>query len=787
MTGLDLQKYIDGLGGGIRLSLLAGTILGSGGAFHATAQTAPAEQSAVRPISVAAGPLTPALNRLAAQTGLQILFDADVTRGKTTNGVNGTLTPRAALTAVLAGTGVTARFAGSNQITLVESSLGAAAAGDADAATTLKPIVIYGSRDSTTLQDTSSSVTLATSDQIAQSQLQSFRDAFRRMANVMDADWVNGGFILRGLNSEGFASGSAPIGSLYIDGVLQSQDGTRRGARGLWDVEQVEVYRGPQSTLSGRAAMAGAIYVKTKDPTFEREVEVSGTVGSNNLVGTDVMVNVPLLEDQIAARVSASFERSSSDLHYPTYTGFDRYDDWTTDLYYNIRGKLLFEPAEMPELRAVLSYSFSHDSPNERDVGGPGIGWSWDDERGDINAPVFTEPRTSKVHNVGLEITYDITDALRLTSQTGFSHTYTDRSSINYGTPGETDVLHGDRNDNLLSQELRLNYERDEWTWVAGLRGGYEDYDNRWDRTIGGATTISRTKSKTYNLAAFGEVTYEFVPTWKATVGGRFDYTNISFRDLAYGDDFDETHFLPKIGISKDFGDNHTVGFVYSQGFRTGGVGYDFLLGQTYTYKPEKAENYEIFYKGRLLDERLTLNANLFYTDFKDQQVEIVDFATFNIVTGNAASSRSWGFEIEPTFQVTEQFSAFLSVGYVNTRFSKDSMHYLVELAGYPFPEAPKWSVGLGGRYDFESGFYVGADMKYTSDYMSRLSFSPPNDFVDARTIVNVQTGYKKDNWEINLFAENLLDEKYFTYMDDNTYATLGERRSFGLNVRAKF
>ena len=195
--------------------------------------------------------------------------------------------------------------------------------------------------------------------------------SFRRLGNVMDADWVNGGFVIRGVNSEGFASGSAPIGALYVDGILQTQDATRRGALGLWDMEQVEVYRGPQSTLSGRAAMAGAIYLKSKDPTFERQAEISGTAGTDDLVDTAVMFNAPLIDDQLAVRLAAEFERSKSDINYPTYTEFDRYDDLTTALYYNIRGKVLYQPSEMPDTKALLSYSFTHDSPNDRDIGGP--------------------------------------------------------------------------------------------------------------------------------------------------------------------------------------------------------------------------------------------------------------------------------------------------------------------------------------------------------------------------------------------------------------------------------
>ena len=293
----------------------------------------------------------------------------------------------------------------------------------------------------------------------------------------------------------------------------------------------------------------------------------------------------------------------------------------------------------------------------------------------------------------------------------------------------------------------------------------------------------------TTNLAAFGEFTYEFMPTWKVTAGGRLDYTTQDTYDISWSGagNINETHFLPKIGISKDLNEYHTVGFFYSEGFRTGGNGFDFVNGTPYTFEPEEAKNYELFYKGTMFDERLTLNANVFYTEFKNQQVEIIDFATFNIVTGNAASSRSYGFEIEPTFQVTEELSAFLSLGYLNTKFDEESAHYLVELAGYPFPEAPEWSIAAGARYQFTNGFYVGGDVKYTSDYMARLSFSPPNDFVGSRTIANLQAGFKAETWEVNAFAENVFDERYFTYVDDEAYATLGPGRTLGINVKARF
>ena len=160
---------------------------------------------------------------------------------------------------------------------------------------------------------------------------------------------------------------------------------------------------------------------------------------------------------------------------------------------------------------------------------------------------------------------------------TGFTHSFLDRPSINEGTPGETNVLVGDRTDLLGTQELRLNYEGGIWKWVAGLYGSYEELDSQFDRTIFDfRNDISRSTQETTNVAAFGEITYEFVPTWKATVGGRIDYTTQDSTRilLAYGaawrhgqrpyglsSSIDEVNFIPKLGLAKDITEFQTVGF----------------------------------------------------------------------------------------------------------------------------------------------------------------------------------------------------------------------------------
>ncbi|MCG8543254.1 MAG: TonB-dependent receptor, partial [Alphaproteobacteria bacterium] len=519
-----------------------------------------------RAFNIPPQPLSSALTEFGRQAGLQIAVDSNLVAGVRTEGAQGDYTPEQALRQILAGTGLRYRYTSASAV-MVERAV----AGESGPLQ-LDPLTVYGARTTQTLDDVTASIGIVTDKEVDERELRNLRESFRLLANVRDTDFNDSGFVIRGINSEGLTPGGSPLASIYVDGVQQTVQGARRGARGLWDVEQVEVYRGPQSTLAGRAALAGAIYVKTKDPTFDYEAAGQFTYGTSETVEGAGMFNLPIIKDQVAVRVAGEYQTSENDINYPTYERFDRFDDFITNEFFNVRGKVVVAPEGLPDTRGLLSYSYSEDSPDIRDVGGPALGFDFEDHRGDFNTPNFTEVRKTEVHNVGLEMTHDITTGLVFTSQTGFSHSDTDRPSINAGTSGETDIVTGDFIQKLATQEFRLNYFGDRLDTTLGLYGAYEKEDAGFLRPdfFGFASDVSRTDQKTWNGAVFGEATYEFYPSWKIVGGGRLDYTKqegssfFSRNDVVITDfDFsiDDTVFLPKAGLIKEFGPNHTVGF----------------------------------------------------------------------------------------------------------------------------------------------------------------------------------------------------------------------------------
>ncbi len=743
-------------------------------------------------------PLDKKISAIAAQNGIALSFNPSLTKGLTSPAVSGDYTPKQVLDALLV----------DSQLMMIKKDDGSYTLVKASKDVTLKPIevtgVLYGAKETSSLHQSSASVGIISDKEISYGQMSYIPQSLRRLANVEKGATNNTGIVIRGMNFEGFSPAGAPMGSIYVDGILQTRYNSRFGARSLFDAEQVEVYRGPQATLSGRAATAGAIYLKTKDPSFNKEIVLSGTLGNKGLKGTGFIVNTPLIEDEVALRIAGQFEEMTTEMDYPTYRNFDNYDEFRTELSGNLRAKLLFEPELLPDTSALLTYSYSKDRPNER-LADPGPG-----NRGDFyQFSTFAEFREIDVHNLGFEVTHHINDALKLTSQTSVSHGITERESVDNGTSNIVNAFFGSYDDTLFSQELRLNYVQDQWSWVTGVFASYEDQDSEFFArlTEWGIEQEQFFYRETTNLALFGEATYEFIPSWKFTLGARLDYlkektdetdimrlypanTLASFSTNQAS--ISEVNFVPKVALSKAFNQDHIAGVTYSQGFRTGGFYVNSGTGEAETYDAEYADNYELFYKGTFLNQRLRLNTNIFYTKYKDQQVESTPAPGLGsgTIVNNAASSYAFGFEFEPTFDVNNHLSVFTSVGYLRTKFEDFDHRTYGDLSGEQFPEAPKWSVAFGGLYQFDNGVYIGGDAKYLSGYTARFSTNAPLDKIDSRFIANMQAGIKKENWELNVYAENLFDKEYYTMTElesSPAFSQVGPSRLVGVNAIVKF
>ncbi|MEM7707287.1 MAG: TonB-dependent receptor [Pseudomonadota bacterium] len=668
---------------------------------------------------------------------------------------------------------------------------------------TLDEIVVYGEKSAKTLQDTQASVAVITADDIVQRDIQSFRDAFRLFGNVIDADWADAGFVIRGVNSEGLTPGGQPLAAIYLDGAQQTVQGARRGGRGLWDVQQVEVYRGPQSTLSGRASLAGAIYVRSKDPTQEWDFRARITGGSDDNREGAIAFGGPI-NDILSFRIAAEYQSRESDLNYPGYERFVRFDNFIEDEYKNIRGKLL---ADFGDTRALLTISTAEDSPLYDDIAGPGLGFEYSERRGDLNAslPFFQENREADNDTASLEITHDMGGPLTFTSLTSYNQTDLEVPSINEGTPGEVFTTLGFDDQELITQEFRLNSDG-ERNWVAGFYYSQEDTTSFRRRSTffgGGREDVSNQTFDLKNYALFGEINWPFARDWTAVVGGRIDRVetdaDISFsRDnfnpeaadifVTGRSEANETNFLPKVGVEWEFADDRSLGLTVQRGFRIGGAGVDSVDGTPFEFDAEYTWTTELAYRSVIADGRATLNANVFYTDWEDQQVEVQlvpgDFTS--AVTLNAGESSLYGAELESQITFSDSLTGFVSLGLLNTEFDS-FVSTAGDFTGLDFPESPDLTLAFGLDYNHNSGFFTGFDAKHVSEYLARDLQNAPVDEVGDYFVVNLRAGYRNDRWTLTVFADNAFDEEYFVYRDVigdfDCCASLGLRRLTGATL----
>ncbi|MGB3470353.1 MAG: TonB-dependent receptor [Erythrobacter sp.] len=286
-------------------------------------------------------------------------------------------------------------------------------------------IIVTGEKVDRSLQDTITSVGVVTGETIEAQGITTLSEAFDYIANVNLGN-SQGGFSIRGIPFDNLlGAGSSPLAQIYVDDVTLSDQSTRFGAEGLWDVSQIEVLRGAQSTVQGRNALAGAIVIRTADPTFywtgkARAIGFSSDGGEEFAVSG--AIGGPIIEDILAFRVSGERRESEGFVSNPITGGTDFENQW------NGRVKLLFTPT--PDIRSLLTYSYVDvevaDRASDRRSRGPDGFVNFQDvvpgnelnRQSFINSPDFN---ANTQHNISWKTDWDVSDAVRLTSITTYS------------------------------------------------------------------------------------------------------------------------------------------------------------------------------------------------------------------------------------------------------------------------------------------------------------------------------------------------------------------------------
>ncbi|MEM6911301.1 MAG: TonB-dependent receptor [Verrucomicrobiota bacterium] len=694
----------------------------------------------------------------------------------------------------------------------------------------LEPLVLVGTKLDSTISQAMASVGRLDGDRLDTAEIRDLNGAYRLLANVRAPQFVDGGFVIRGINSEApdaenISGDQTPLSTIYVDGVALTQQAARRGPTGVWDVESVEVYRGPQSTVQGKNALAGSVVIQTKDPVFFLEGASRVTYGNFSRQEIATMLNLPV-SDFLALRLTYERSERRGFVDYPNLVDFSKFEDFRSANFEQYRGKVLLEP-EGGRFRSVLTFAYSDSSPALSDVFGPNAPVPFRDpaiepvedffDRDWLNDSGATQMRDLVTRSFSLDAQYEINDHLRL----NLLSTYID-TSLGVRTIND-DFLRTDE-EREFTQEVRANWEND---WSKAVLGVFSS-DLSVEST---QNAIERTRT---NQAIFGEAEVRVWAGLHLIGGGRLFEESVDFESTPLGVTntarSDESGALPKVGARYDFAPEHTLGFTFQNGYQSGGSGIDGT--EVYEFDPSSTDHYEVAYRLALFDQRVRLAANAFYADWTDQQVVLrtFDLTTFSPSERviNAAESQMWGGEVEISIEPIENLTLFASLGFLATQYQEFRFEidpaitqFLplpgeLDYQGYDFPESPPFNGSVGFSWKPAKGFFLAGDASYTESYYSPVLFAstsatglnlpiqvPQNDLVKVPSFltVNLSCGYQAENWTLSFFVENLLEKDYligkvpgveFSFFEgvsfqDDFLATVGPPRTYGIALEVRF
>ncbi|MEM1144584.1 MAG: TonB-dependent receptor [Pseudomonadota bacterium] len=706
---------------------------------------------------IPAGSLSDALNTLAQQAGVYFSGNGELTADKTSQGLEGSYTVSEALQRLLQGTELDFRFTSANSLTLLQQS-------GSGGPLRLAPIKVSGELIERDIQDSRTSAVVLDGEALERGVSMDFSEVLERTPGVTN---TGGGISIRGIGeSPNGISGERTI-NVQVDGATFGVSSRLNSTNfSTWDLEQVDILRGPQSTQTGRNALAGAIVLRSRDPEYFQEARVKLGYASFDTGQAAIALNTPLIDERLALRFSYDRTTSDGEISNPD-PEIDNVDEEDRT---SIRLGLRWDPTD--QLSAVLKVSRLDIEEGSRSVDTATL-------PDFVTTADIQSRQDDELDAVNLQVTYDFSSEWSLVSSTSLSDFESFATADLDGTaaPSGASIFTGDSE--WFEQEFNLNYRTDRTSAILGAY--YYDENSELGAEVPGLA-VGALIDDIQNYAIFGEFEHTFNNKWSAIVGFRYDVEEGTFEEInvfggfevASDFDFSFEAFLPKVGLIYALGQAKSIGLTYQRGYRAGGVGIN-RLGGTNEFDPEYTDNLEFSFRSEHYNGNLTVNANVFYTDWTDRQVRVLN-PPFTIPDNNRianlGSAERYGFELDFRAQATENLSLYGGFTYAED----ESIFPRFDLAENVVSEADERTALFGGQYDSDKNWYVNGSINYTV----------PQQDTNERTLVDVQAGFRWDDWHAYLFATNLFDEDY-TLNRGPIIAIRGMSRRVGIVLEAAF
>ncbi|RXJ49570.1 TonB-dependent receptor [Gelidibacter gilvus] len=611
-----------------------------------------------------------------------------------------------------------------------------------------------------------------------------------------------------------------PAVATYIDGV--NQFGLDSYISQLYDVERIEILRGPQGTLYGRNAMGGVINIITKKPQNKTTVSALGSIGNYNSLRFSPGIKTALIKDKLYLGISGMFE--STDGFY-----LNEFNDSHYDKQHSLSGNYYLKYLVSDKWNLTLNYKHVQNRNS-----GP-FPLVTDAEEAIINPYILSQNAITKMFdntkNASASLTYSGNN-FNFNSQSAFQSNYRF-----YNDPIDADFSPLDiitiindfgnkwNNGKVYTQEFKFSSaakSNERFNWVAGVYFFHQDNPVKQathfgeDAMLAGMSEnnfslISTSTSKTNGMAVYGQSTFRVASKLDIIAGLRYDYEHKKLnvygeyqRDpdpvplFAFQSDTtataDFTALSPKLGIDYHITENNHAYVTYSQGFRAGGLtplSSDPSQPPLYKFKPERSSSMEAGFKNSFFTKRMTLNLSLFLTSVNDVQVPTLILPEAVTITKNTGKLQSKGMEVEMTALVVSGLQVDYNFGYTHATFDAfklSSDNTEINLAGNRQVFTPDITSMLAIQYNLKIGkgsnnLFLRSEWRYLGNqYFDIENTIKQNPY----SIINASLGFNLKQSTLSFWIRNLSDKKYILYAYDFGAVHLGSPLTCGTTLSIK-
>jgi|GEM_PF-1326153 len=615
---------------------------------------------------------------------------------------------------------------------------------------------------------------------------------------TLDKNASRRSFIIRGIKAY-TGSTYSPVG-IYIDDIcmpltLHNPD--------LYEIERIEVLKGPQGTLYGRNAESGVINIITKQPDNELRASVKEDLsvydtshGYSPYSLTSLNIGGPVKKDLIYFGVSGVHKFSRGYL----LNTYNDDDEAGSVKHINLRGTLRFTPSDRWDI-SLIADGLKNDDGAAAYRYSTG---SYKTERHEMsfNSDIFKKEKgngqTLKAKFMGNGF-----DIVSVTGHRFYENDFQCDLDCTSSSSFDRGANHYITKERILSEEFRItSSESSSSDWLAGIYIFNESMDKDFENIVRNLENVTSVDSR--GVSGFGEYTLPVFKKIYLTAGIRYDFQNVkgSYDNEISGSTFSEdlsyNEFLPKCALLFDVQRNTSLYVSAAKGYMTGGCNYSMGTSEdSFKFDPEYSWNYEAGVKAGWLKNRVRTNLSFFYIDIKDKQVYELDLDTMTNVVENAAKAHSTGAELQLFAMLPAGFTVNASCGCISaeidswkttvnkgTAMSPNLVD--VDYSGKKIPYVAKYTYNVGIHYFHSSGFGAAFDLRGTSDFYTDTANTLEN---EGYIITDVKLSYKFERVELSLYCDNVFDQSFETYtkpVNGNTLVIDGEPRKIGFSIKAE-